>query len=184
MAKPLISAELIYAEALAILSEGGPEQLTARALTTRLRCSAQTLYQQVGNREQMLRGVIEYAFQQIELDFTPGDEWQSSATSWCLALRGVLLTRPGLGRIMSVNDRDVVVRYVNRLIKVLVHHGFSQDLAVESCRVLSHVTLMTTLAELSDPRESNHPEVFEKTITWIVAGIENELAISRVYPVV
>ena len=180
MAKPLISAELIYAEALTILSEGGPEQLTARALTTRLRCSAQTLYQQVGIREQMLRGVIEYAFQQIDLDFTPSDEWQSSATSWCLALRGVLLTRPGLGRIMGVNDRDVVVRYVNRLIKVLVRHGFSQDLAVESCRVLSHVTLMMTLAELSDPRESNHPQVFGKTIHWLVAGIENELAASQV----
>jgi hypothetical protein len=54
-----------------------------------------------------------------------------------------------------------------------VHHGFSQDLAVESCRVLSHVTLMTTMAELSDPRESNYPEVFGKTIHWLVPGIEN-----------
>jgi AcrR family transcriptional regulator len=180
VAKPLICAELIYAEALTILSEGGPEQLTARALTTRLRCSAQTLYQQVGNREQMLRGVIEYAFQQIDLDFTPGDEWQASTTSWCLALRGVLLERPGLGRIMSANDRDVVVRYVNRLVKVLVHHGFSQDLAVESCRVLSHVTLMMTLAELPDPHGSNHLEVFGKTIRWLIAGIEIELATSPV----
>ena len=46
--------------------------------------------------------------------------------------------------------------------------------------MLSHVTLMTTLAELSDPREANHPEVFGKTIRWLVAGIENELASSRV----
>ena len=83
---------------------------------------------------------------------------------------------------MGVNDRDVVVRDVNRLIKVLVRHGFSQDLAVESCRVLSHDPLMMTLAELSDPCESNHPQVFGKTIDWLVAGIENELAASQVYP--
>ena len=82
---------------------------------------------------------------------------------------------------MSVNDRDVVVRYVNRLVKLFVHHGFSQDLAVESCRVLSHVTLMTTLAELSDPRVNpTTPRCSGQTIRWLVVGIENELAASRV----
>jgi hypothetical protein len=39
---------------------------------------------------------------------------------------------------------------------------------------------MMTLAELPDPRESNHLEVFGRTIRWLIAGIENEMATSRV----
>src|ERR1700712_2518923 len=119
MAKPLISADFIYAKALAILTEEGLGGLTARNLTAQLHCSAKTLYQQVGNREQMLHGLVAHAFEQIEVDFAVGEDWQSSVMSWSLALRNTLCERPDLGRLITVGDRDVVVRYVNRLIKVL-----------------------------------------------------------------
>jgi AcrR family transcriptional regulator len=175
MAKPLIAAESIYAGALEILSEEGPEGLTARNLTARLRCSAKTLYQQVGNREQMRRGLVAYAFEKIEFDFSPGDDWQSSASSWCSALRSELLSRPELARLMSTNDRDVVVRYVNRLIRVLIRQGFPQDLAVESCRVLSHATLSMTLADVAESREPDRPEFFHTATRWLIRGIQDEL---------
>jgi AcrR family transcriptional regulator len=178
VAKPLISVESIYEAALAVVSEDGPEGLTARNLTARLRCSSTTLYQQVGNREEMLRGLIAYAFERIELDFTPGEDWQSSVTTWCLVLRRALQTRPELGQLMTTNDRQVVVHYVNRLIKVLVEHAFPKKLAVEAGRVLSHTTLSMTLTDLAAPGEPDRPEYFDTVIRWLIHGIEVDLAAS------
>ena len=177
MAKPLIPAESIYAAALTILSEEGFEGLTARNLTARLGCSAKTLYQQVGNREQMHRGLVAYAFEQIKLDFSPGENWLTSASSWCLGLRGALLARPELARLMNTDDRDVVVRYVNRLVTALIKQGLPRDLAVEACRVLSHATLTLTLADLatSTSRGPDTPEFFPTTIRWLIHGIEHDL---------
>jgi AcrR family transcriptional regulator len=176
VAKPLISAESIYDAALAVLSEDGPEALTARNLTARLRCSSTTLYQQVGNREEMLRGLVAHAFERIELDFTPGEDWQSSVMTWCLVLRRALLTRPELGRLMTTNDRQVVVHYVNRLIKVLVGQRFPKKLAVEAGRVLSHTTLSMTLADSAAPGEPDRPEYFHTVIRWLIHGMEADLA--------
>jgi AcrR family transcriptional regulator len=178
MAKPLISAEQIYTGALALLDDGGIASLTARNLTATLHCSAKTLYQQVGNREQMLRGLVAHAFEEIELDFTDEGTWQSGVSSWCLTLREALLARPALAAIMSVQDRDVVVRYVNRLIKVLVGQGFSKPLAVETCRVLSHATLSMTLAELAEPGEHERPDYFPSAIRWFICGIERDLELT------
>lgn len=176
MAKPLISADFIYARALEILTEEGLAGLTARNLTTSLHCSAKTLYQQVGNREQMLRGLVAYAFENIEVDFPVGEDWQASVMSWCLALRNTLCERPDLGRLITVGDRDVVVRYVNRLIKVLVTEGFPSDLAIESGRVLSHATVSMTLADLLGPVEPDRPEFFATAVRWLIRGIESDLA--------
>jgi AcrR family transcriptional regulator len=58
VAKPLISAETIYDKALRVLEAEGVKGLTARNLASRLRCSAKTLYQQVGNREALIRGLV------------------------------------------------------------------------------------------------------------------------------
>ncbi|MCW2853628.1 MAG: TetR family transcriptional regulator [Nocardioides sp.] len=176
MAKPLISADFIYATALEILTEEGLGALTARSLTARLHCSAKTLYQQVGNREQLLRGLVAYAFEQIEVDFAVGEDWQSSVVSWSLALRNTLCVRPDLGRLIAIGDRDVVVRYVNRLIKVLMTDGFPQELAIETGRVLSHATVSMTLADLAAPAEPDRPEFFTTAVRWLVAGIEDDLA--------
>jgi AcrR family transcriptional regulator len=182
MAKPLISADHIYAAALGLLAEEGITALTARNLTARLHCSAKTLYQQVGNREQMLRGLVAYAFEEIELDFTRGGTWQSSVSSWCLALRDALLARPALGALMSVQDRDVVVRYVNRLVKVLVEQGFTRALAVKTCRVLSHATLSMTLAELAEPGARQRPDYFPTALGWFIQGIEGDLELEGRVP--
>lgn len=176
MAKPLISADFIYARALEILTEEGLSGLTARNLTASLHCSAKTLYQQVGNREQLLRGLVAYAFETIEVDFPVGEDWQSSVTSWCLALRNTLCERPDLGRLITLSDRDVVVRYVNRLIKVLITDGFPQDLAIDSCRVLSHATVSMTLTDLATPAEPDRPEFFATAVRWLIRGIESDLA--------
>jgi AcrR family transcriptional regulator len=117
VAKPLLSVDAIYDEALRALATDGPAGLAARSLAARLRCSTKTLYRQVGNREDLVRGVVSRAFASIELDFSTDTSWQDSVRSWCQALRSALVQRPGLTSLMTIADSDVVIIYVTRLIR-------------------------------------------------------------------
>jgi AcrR family transcriptional regulator len=176
VAKPLISVEAIYDAALLVLDTEGAAGLNARNLATRLRCSTRTLYQQVGNREALIRGLVAHAFASIEPDFHEGETWQESTTTWCLALRDTLLGLPELARLMTPEDRNVVVGYVNRLLKVLLSHGFEHEVAVHSCRVLAHTTFSLTAADLQSLSGHEDLGVFDTTVAWLIRGMETATA--------
>jgi len=178
VAKPLISVEAIYDEALRVLDAEGADGLKARNLAARLHCSTRTLYEQVGNHEALIRGLVAHAFARIEPDFHEGETWQESTTSWCLALRDTLLSRPELARLMKREDRNVVVGYVNRLLKVLFAHGFEHELAVRSCRILAHATFSLTAADRRSPAGHDDPEVFDTTVAWLIRGMETMVSLA------
>jgi AcrR family transcriptional regulator len=169
VAKPLLSADAIYDEALRALAAEGPAGLAARSLSARLRCSTKTLYRQVGNRDELIRGVVSRAFASIELDFSTDTSWQDSVRSWCQALRGALVQRPGLTSLMTISDSDVVITYVTRLIRVLKRYGFTEKEAVDACNVLVHVALSLTVTDIAVHEDT--PEIFDTTIDWLIQGM-------------
>jgi hypothetical protein len=91
-------------------------------------------------------------------------------------LRDTLLSRPELARLMTPEDRNVVVGYVNRLLKVLFAHGFEHELAVRSCRVLAHTTFSLTAADLQRPAGHHDLGVFDTTVAWLIRGMETASA--------
>ncbi|CAN5466822.1 hypothetical protein BH09ACT12_BH09ACT12_33420 [soil metagenome] len=167
-----VTARQIYAEALRILDDEGLGALNARTLTARLSCSTKTLYQLVGNRDAMIRGIVAHAFAGMDLEFKPAPDWQSSVTSWARTLHSALLARPYLGRLMTPEDREATVGYVMRLVDVLVAHGFRTRTAIEVAGNVGHWTISSTLLDLRAPGEWDHPERFEATLDWLVRGIE------------
>ena len=74
MAKPLIPVDVIYEHALALIDAEGAQALNARRLAADLRCSTRTLYQQVGNREELIRALIGRHFSQLQLREVTADE--------------------------------------------------------------------------------------------------------------
>lgn len=165
----------VYAEALRILDEQGLEGLNARNLTSRLSCSAKTLYRLVGNKESMVRGVVAAAFAEMDLQFKPAADWRSSTKSWARTLHAELLARPYLGTLMTLEDRDATVAYVLRLVDVLTEAGFPRRTAVEVAGNVGHWTIASTLLDLRAPGEWDQPERFEATLEWLVTGIGETL---------
>lgn len=172
MVRSALRAEQIYAEALQILDDEGLKGLNARNLTSRLSCSSKTLYQLVGNRDAMIRGIVAHAFVGMDLEFRPGLDWQSSIKNWSRTLHSALLARPYLGTLMTLEDREVTVTYVMRLVDALVADGFRRRLATEVAGNIGHWTISTTLLDLRAPGEWDQPERFEATLDWLVRGIE------------
>ena len=172
MTRPPLTAEQIYDECLGILDSEGLTALTARNLSSRLSCSTKTLYQLVGNRDTMIRGVVAHAFSGMDLTFKPGPDWQSSITNWSQTLHSALLARPYLGVLMTLEDRDATVAYVMRLVEALGDHGFRTRDAIEVAGNVGHWTISSTLLDLRAPGEWDHPERFDVTLDWLVRGIE------------
>jgi AcrR family transcriptional regulator len=170
------SADAIYARASILLDEEGVAGIAARRLAAELRCSTKTVYQQVGNQDQLIRELVARHFAALRLEFAEADTWQESAMQWCRAVRWALLAHPHLSALMTFDDRAPIAAYVDRLLKVLIGGGVPAPLARNCCRVLVHTTISLTGAEIAaggDPPEV-FAEVFETAIGWIVQGVAAE----------
>ena len=185
MARPLIPVEVIYEHALALIDAEGAQALNARRLTADLKCSSRTLYQQVGNREELIRALVDRHFSQLQLDFHEYDSWESTAKQWSLALHDALQAHPFLTQLMTVDDRGAVVSYVNKLLKSLVAAGIDRRLATDCCRSLVNTTINHTIVEAQAVRQPSatlagglnakkRQRSFLRTIDWVIAGVRQE----------
>ncbi|NDZ95922.1 TetR family transcriptional regulator [Streptomyces sp. SID6673] len=186
MARPLIPVDEILDRALALLDEEGAEALSARRLAGDLKISTRTLYQQVGNREALIRALVARHFENLRLEFQDMGAWESTALNWCLTLRDTLRAHPYLTELMSFADRRVIVEYVGDLVKAARRVGIPAETAAQCCRALVNVTVNHTIVEVRALHEpspsSDHLAEAEYmannlpiTIRWILAGVDNEL---------
>jgi AcrR family transcriptional regulator len=186
MAKPLIPVEVIYNRALTLLDADGSDALQARRLAADLRISTRTLYQQVGNREQLTRALVASHFAQLRLEFQEYDDWEDTAFHWCLTFHDALRAHPFLTELMTIDDRQAVEDYVNELVKSALREGISRRLAIEACRALVNVTInhsIVTVRALREPERSaagaretaKIEKNFPMTIRWLLAGIRTEV---------
>jgi AcrR family transcriptional regulator len=193
MAKPLIPVDVIYERALELLDAGGPEALQARRLAADLRISTRTLYQQVGNQDQLIRALVARHFSRLRLEFREYDDWQTTAFHWCTTFHDALRNHPHLTELMTIEDRRSVEDYVNDLVKAALHEGMPRQVAIEACRSLVNVTISHTIVEVRALREPEHSaktaqetakieKNFPMTISWILAGIRAELASGSTKP--
>ena len=185
MAKPLIPVEVIYERALALLDAEGSDALTTRRLAAELKISTRTLYQQVGNREQLIRALVARHFSQLRLEFHERKDWETTALHWCRGLHDALRAHPFLTELMTVDDRTAVMDYIEELTKASLREGIPRRLALECSRALVNLTINHTVMEvrgLREPKLSRDSDTetrrteknFLMSIRWILAGVRAE----------
>jgi AcrR family transcriptional regulator len=185
MAKPLIPVELIHERALALLDAAGSGALTTRRLAAELKISTRTLYQQVGSREELIRALVNSHFSQLKLDFHDYEDWETTALHWCTALHDALHAHPFLTELMTVDDRNAVMAYVDELMDATLREGIPRKLALECCRALVNLTINHCIVEVRSMHEpklsrnsaadSDHIEKnFPMSVRWILAGVRQE----------
>jgi AcrR family transcriptional regulator len=182
MAKPLIPVEVIYERALALLDADGAGALTTRRLAAELKISTRTLYQQVGSREELIRTLVARHLSQLKLDFHEYDDWESTALHWCMGLHDALCAHPYLTELMTVDDRNVVMSYVDELVNATLREGFPKKLTVECCRALVNLTINHSIVEvrgMHQPKLSRNSAAesarieknFPMAVGWMLAGV-------------
>ncbi|OHU32935.1 TetR/AcrR family transcriptional regulator [Mycobacteroides chelonae] len=186
MAKPLIAVETIYAHALELIDNEGAPALNARRLAADLKISTRTLYQQVGNRDELIRALVARHFSQLQLDFVEYEDWETTALRWCLSFHDTLAAHPHLTELMTIEDRGVVKDYLRELVQSALRSGYPRALAKTACLSLVNVTINHTVVEvraLNDPERSPKSgaersriaKSLTTTLKWLLAGIRAEL---------
>src|SRR5690625_323114 len=186
MAKPLMPVEVILERSLALLDAEGAEALTTRRVAAVLGISTRTLYQQVGSRDELIRALVARHFAELRLEFHEYQDWETTATNWCLVLHQALLAHPFLNELMTVDDQAAVMNYVSALMNAALREGIPRAVAAECARALVNLTINHSVMEVRAQREPklsgpSHADArrteknFLISIRWILAGVRADV---------
>ena len=91
-----LSREEIIQEALALLDEHGPGALSMRRLADRLGVAPNALYYRVRGKADLIDGLIDQVYADLNLDPDPRGDWTQQLASLSQAIRAHLLAHPAV----------------------------------------------------------------------------------------
>ncbi len=95
-----LTRERVLAAAIDLADEIGIEALTMRKLAERLDVGPMTIYHHVPSKEEIIDGMVEVVFSEIELPDVGGD-WKTAIRSRCVSARQVLNRHPWAAPLME-----------------------------------------------------------------------------------
>jgi AcrR family transcriptional regulator len=147
-----LSRERILRAALAYADENGIGSLTMRKLGEALGVEAMSLYNHVANKAELLDGMIDLVFAEIDLP-AGGSEWRSAMRERAVSARRVLTRhRWAIGLMESRSaPGPATLRHHDRVIGILRQAGFSVELTAHAYSLLDSYIYGFALQEASLP---------------------------------
>ena len=132
-----LSRERVLGAAMSLADAGGINALTMRRLGQALGVEAMSLYKHVANKDDLLDGMIDMVFGEIELPSTE-DSWHSAMQRRAVAVRAVLSQhRWAVGLMESrTSPGPATLRHHDAVIGCLRHAGFSIELVAHAYSAL------------------------------------------------
>jgi AcrR family transcriptional regulator len=128
-----LNRERVFRAAVAVANERGVESLTMRAVGEQLGVEAMSLYHHVANKDELLDGMVEVVFSEIELPTTDID-WKTAMRRRAISTREALARhRWAIGLLQSrTSPGPANFRLVNAVLGCLREAGFSVENAVHA----------------------------------------------------
>lgn len=142
-------------QAVVLADAGGLENLTMRKLAQALGVEAMSLYHHVANKDDILNGMIDFIFEQIQLP-VPDADWKGVMRRRADSVRATLKRhRWGLGLLESRQSPGMAtVRHHDAVIGCLRHAGFSLPLTAHAYALIDSYVYGFILQELNLPLET------------------------------
>src|SRR2546426_1475106 len=156
-----LTRERILRAAISLADRDGIESLSMRKLGHELGVEAMSLYNHVRNKVDMLDGMVDVVFSEIELPAN-GEEWQIAMRKRAISARQALLRHPwAIGLMESrATPGPATLRHHDAVLGSLRTAGFSIDMAAHAYSILDGYIYGFTLTELTLPfRNSEIAEV-------------------------
>jgi AcrR family transcriptional regulator len=134
--RPLTRERVLHA-ALELADAGGFESLSMRKLATQLRVEAMSLYGHVANKEDLVDGLVDLVFGEIEIP-VPGDpDWRSAMRRRALSIRAALNRHRWAVGLMEgrTHPGPNTIRYHDAVMGCLREAGFPFRAAVHAYSV-------------------------------------------------
>jgi AcrR family transcriptional regulator len=153
-ARPRLSRDRVLAAAVSVADAGGLAALTIRSLADALGVKPMAVYHHVANKEEILDGIVDIVFSEIELPEVGGD-WRGEMTRRAHSARRVLRAhRWAIGLLESrQNPGPATLRHHDAVLGTLRAAGFPRDLTAHAYALIDSYTYGFALQEAGLPFE-------------------------------
>lgn len=158
-----LNRERLLRGAVAVADSAGIGALTMRSLAQALDVKPMSLYHHVANKEEILDGIIDFVFGEIELP--PHDaDWRAAMRHRAISARHTLARHPWATSLMEsrTNPGPVTLGHHDAVIGTLRRAGFSIQMTAHAYSLLDSYIYGFALQEASLPFDKESaPEVTE-----------------------
>ena len=154
--RPALSRARVLEGAVTVADAGGIEALTIRSLAQTLGVKPMSVYYYVANKGEILDGIVDVVFGEIELP-TPGGDWRAELRRRADSARRVLRAHPwAIGLLESrTSPGPASLRHHDAVIATLRGAGFSQAMTAHAYALLDSYTYGFALQEAGLPFEGS-----------------------------
>lgn len=181
-----LSRDRVLHAAIKVADRDGIDSLSMRKLGQEVGVEAMSLYNHVRNKEDILNGMVDVVFSEIDLP-SNGADWFNEMRQRAISARQALKRHPwAIGLMESrVQPGPATLRHHDSVLRNLRESGFSIEMAAHAYSVLDSYIYGFTLNELSLPFDSSEEvaEVAGNILRESSAGdypYLTEMAIDRV----
>jgi AcrR family transcriptional regulator len=150
--RPRLSRDRVLRAAIGLADAGGIESLTMRRLGEELGVEAMSLYRHVANKVDLLDGMIDGVFAEIDLPSARAD-WTTAMRQRAISVRAVMSRHPWATGLMEsrTTPGPATLRHHDAVIGTLRGAGFSIALAAHAFSALDSYIYGFALQEASLP---------------------------------
>jgi AcrR family transcriptional regulator len=168
-----LSRDRVLLGALAVADAGGIAGLTIRSLAQELGVKPMSVYHHVANKDEILDGIVDLVFAEIELPSTDGD-WRAEIRRRAESARAVLSRhRWAIGLLESrTSPGPATLRQHNAMLGTLRSAGFSVEMAGHAYALLDSYVYGFALQEAALPFEGPDTvaEIAEPIMEFFTTG--------------
>ena len=152
-----LTKEQVLRAAIRLADHGGIASLSMRKLGQEVGVEAMSLYNHVRNKEEVLNGMVDVVFSEIDVPSSPAD-WSAAMRQRAISARQALLRHPWAIGVMEsrVQPGPETLRHHDSVLRSLRDSGFSIEMAAHAYSVLDSYIYGFTLNELSLPFDSSN----------------------------
>ncbi|WP_433160476.1 TetR/AcrR family transcriptional regulator C-terminal domain-containing protein [Kribbella sp. CA-247076] len=149
-----LSRERVLAAAVAVADAGGLGSLTIRSLAQQLGVKPMSVYYHVANKDEILDGIVDFVFDQIELPAAGGD-WRTEIRRRAVSARQVLRRHSWAVALMESRTTPgaATLRHHDAVIATLRAAGFSPAMTAHAYAVLDAFVYGFAVQEAALPFE-------------------------------
>lgn len=152
--RPALSRDRVFAAAVTIADIDGLAALTMRSLAQELSVKPMSLYYYVQNKEEILDGIVDSVFTEIELPQV-GSDWRAEVRRRAQSAREVLGRHPWALALMETrtNPGRATLRHHDAMLGTLRAAGFSLSMTAHAYAIIDAYVYGFALQEASLPFE-------------------------------
>ena len=155
-----LSRERVLRAAIALADGGGIDSLSMRKLGQELGVEAMSLYNHVANKDDILDGIVDLVFSEIDVPSDRAD-WKKAMRRRGISVRDVLVRHPWATSLMQSRTKPgpATLRHNDSVIGALRKSGFTIDMAAHAFSLMDGYIYGFALQQVNLP--SRTPEESE-----------------------